>query len=94
VEGAISLMGTSEEEGEAVLSALEFKGLLKADLDQLSFVGDPVLADFLYWAFERGVLGKGTSQVAAAIVQARLSHMAPEPGQGGATHAASRSSRN
>ena len=83
VEGAISLMGASEEEGEAVLSALEFKGLLKADLDQLTFVGDPVLGDFLYWAFERGVLGKGTSQVAAAIVQARLSHTTPEPGQGG-----------
>ncbi|PWB65659.1 MAG: hypothetical protein C3F14_05230, partial [Deltaproteobacteria bacterium] len=83
VEGAISLMGASEEEGEAILSALEFKGLLKADLDQLTFVGDPVLADFLYWAFERGVLGKGASQVAAAIVQARLSHAAPEPGQGG-----------
>jgi len=42
-----------------------------------------VLGDFLYWAFERGVLGKGTSQVAAAIVQARLSHTAPEPGMGG-----------
>ena len=42
-----------------------------------------MLADFLYWAFERGVLGKGTSQVAAAIVQARLSRTEPEPGQGG-----------
>ena len=83
VEGAISLMGASEEEGEAILSALEFKGLLKTDLDQLTFLGDPVLADFLYWAFERGVLGKGTSQVAAAIVQARLSRTEPEPGQGG-----------
>ena len=83
MEGAISLMGTSEEEGEAILSALEFKGLLKADLDQLTFLGDPVLADFLYWAFERGVLGKGSSQVAAAIVQARLSRTTPEPGEGG-----------
>lgn len=82
VEGALSLMGTSQGEGEEILSVLEFKGLLKADLDQLTFVGDPVLADFLYWAFERGALGKGTSQVAAAIVQARLSHGAPEPGQG------------
>jgi serine/threonine-protein kinase RsbW len=82
VEGAVSLMGTSQEEGEEILSALEFKGLLKADLDQLTFVGDPVLADFLYWAFERGALGKGTSQVAAAIVQARLASGAPEPGQG------------
>ena len=76
-------MGASEEEGDAILSALEFKGLLKADLDQLTFVGDPVLADFLYWAYERGVLGKGTSQVAASIVQARLSRTAPERGQGG-----------
>ena len=46
----------------------QFEGALKGiginsdrDLDQLTFVGDPVLADFLYWAFERGVLGKGTS---------------------------------
>ncbi len=83
VEGALSLMGTSQEEGEAILSALEFKGLLKADLDQLTFVDDPVLTDFLYWAFERGLLGKGMSQVASAIVQARLSHAAPEPGQAG-----------
>jgi serine/threonine-protein kinase RsbW len=82
VEGAVSLMGVSQEEGEAILSALEFKGLLKADLDHLSFGGDPVLADFLYWAFERGVLGKGTSQAAAAIVQAHLSHAAPSSGQG------------
>ncbi len=82
MEGAVSLMGTSEEEGEAILSALEFKGLLKADLDQLTFVADPVLADFLFWAFERGVLGKGTSQVAATIVQARLSRSAPDTGQG------------
>ncbi|GAB4229146.1 MAG: hypothetical protein OHK0028_03170 [Deltaproteobacteria bacterium] len=82
VEGAISLMGVSQEEGEAILSALEFKGLLKADLDHLAFSGDPVLADFLYWAFERGVLGKGTSQVAAAVVQAHLSRGDPSPGRG------------
>jgi serine/threonine-protein kinase RsbW len=86
VEGALSLMGASPEEGEAVLSALEFKGLMKSDLEQLTFVEDPVLSDFLYWAFERGVLGKGVSQVAAAIVQARLHHTAPEIGQG-ADHA-------
>src|SRR3972149_4557767 len=86
VEGAISLMGVSQEEGEEILPPREFKGLLKAALEQLSFVGDPVLSDFLYWAFERGVLGKGTSQVAAAIVQAQLSHGSPEPGQG-ADHA-------
>jgi len=83
VEGALSLLGASEEEGEAILSAFEFKGLMKAELEQLTFVGDPVLADFLYWAYERGVLGKGGSQVAASIVQARLSQGAPEPGQGG-----------
>lgn len=82
VEGALSLMGTSQEEGEAVLSTLEFKGLLKADLEQLSFVDDPVLTDFLYWAYERGLLGKGVSQVASAIVQARISRAASEAGQG------------
>jgi len=81
VEGALSLMGASQEEGEAVLSAFEFKGLMKSDLEQLAFIGDPVLADFLFWAFERGVLGKGGSQVAASIVQARLSHVEPESGQ-------------
>ncbi|MEW6721287.1 MAG: ATP-binding protein [Thermodesulfobacteriota bacterium] len=73
VEGALSLMGSSAEEGEAILSTLEFKGLLKADLEHLSFVEDPVLTDFLYWAFERGLCGKGVSQVASAIVQSRLS---------------------
>jgi serine/threonine-protein kinase RsbW len=72
-EGALSLLGTSPEEGGEILSALEFKGLLKSDFEQLRFVGDPVLADFLYWAFERGVLGKSGSQVAAAIVQSKLS---------------------
>ncbi len=82
VEGAFSLMGTSAEEGEAILSTLEFKGLLKADLEQLTFVEDPVLADFLFWAFERGLLGKGGSQVAAAIVQARLANASAEAGQG------------
>ncbi len=86
VEGALSLMGASHEEGEAILSSLEFKGLMKTDLEQLSFVADPVLSDFLFWAFERGVLGKGASQVAAAIVQSRLSRATPEPGQG-ADHA-------
>ncbi|MGE5247150.1 MAG: ATP-binding protein, partial [Verrucomicrobiota bacterium] len=84
VEGALSLMGASQEEGEAILSAFEFKGLMKADLEHLSFVEDPVLADFLYWAFERGVLGKGASQVAAAIVQAHLHRAAPETGSGAA----------
>jgi serine/threonine-protein kinase RsbW len=73
-EGALSLLGTSADDGGEILSALEFKGLLKSDFEQLRFVGDPVLADFLYWAFERGVLGKSGSQVAAALVQAKLSH--------------------
>lgn len=82
VEGALSLMGTSQEEGEAVLATLEFTGLLKADLEQLSFVDDPVLADFLFWAYERGLLGKGVSQVASAIVQARISMAVSEAGQG------------
>jgi anti-sigma regulatory factor (Ser/Thr protein kinase) len=82
VEGALSLMGTAPEEGEEILSTLEFKGLLKADLEQLTFVDDPVLTDFLFWAFERGLLGKGVSQVAAAIVQSRLASAAAETGQG------------
>jgi serine/threonine-protein kinase RsbW len=83
VEGALSLLGAPQEEGEAILSALEFKGLMKADLEQLTFIGDPVLADFLYWAYERGVLGKGASQVMASIVQSRLSRAAPEAGADG-----------
>jgi serine/threonine-protein kinase RsbW len=81
-EGAFSLMGTSPEEGSEILSALEFKGLLKSDFEHIEFVRDPVLADFLFWAFERGVLGKNTSQVAASIVQAKISHDLQE-GSGG-----------
>ncbi len=77
-EGAFSLMGTSPDEGGEILSALEFKGLLKSDFEQIQFVRDPVLADFLFWAFERGVLGKHTSQVAASIVQAKISRGRPE----------------
>ena len=81
-EGALSLLGTSPEEGGEILSALEFKGLLKSDFEQLRFVGDPVLADFLYWAFERGVLGKSSSQVGAALVQAKLSRATAESTEG------------
>ncbi len=72
-EGAFSLLGTSPEEGSEILSALEFKGLLKSDFEHIQFVRDPVLSDFLFWAFERGVLGKNTSQVAASIVQSKIS---------------------
>lgn len=79
-EGALSLMGAPPEEGVAVLSALEFKGLIKSDFEHIDFVNDPVLTDFLYWAFERGVLGKSSSQAAAAIVQAKLSRTALEAG--------------
>ena len=81
-EGALSLLGTSPEEGGRILSALEFKGLLKSDFEQLRFVGDPVLADFLFWAFERGVLGKSASQVAASLVQAKLSRSGAEAPEG------------
>ncbi len=77
-EGAFSLMGTTPEEGTEILSALEFKGLLRSDFEHIRFVDDPVLADFLFWAFERGVLGKNTSQVAAGIVQAKISRGLPE----------------
>ncbi len=79
-EGALSLMGSPPEEGAEVLSTLEFKGLIKSDFEHLEFVNDPVLADFLYWAFERGVLGKSPSQAAAEIVQAKLSRTALEAG--------------
>ncbi|MGB3097209.1 MAG: ATP-binding protein [Candidatus Deferrimicrobiaceae bacterium] len=72
-EGAFSLLGTTPEEGGEILSALEFKGLLKSDFEHIEFIRDPVLSDFLFWAFERGVLGKNTSQVAASIVQAKIS---------------------
>ena len=82
VEGALSLLGTSPAEGGEILSSLEFKGLLKSDFEQLRFVNDPVLADFLYWAFERGVLGKTSSQVAASLVQAKLSRAALDPVEG------------
>ncbi|MGB3401024.1 MAG: ATP-binding protein [Candidatus Deferrimicrobiaceae bacterium] len=81
-EGAFSLMGTSPEEGSKILSALEFKGLLKSDFEHIEFVRDPVLSDFLFWAFERGVLGKNTSQVAASIVQAKISHDLQEGSRG------------
>jgi serine/threonine-protein kinase RsbW len=80
-EGAFSLMGTTPEEGNEILSALEFKGLLKSDFEQIQFIRDPVLADFLGWAFERGVLGKSTSQVTAGIVQAKISRAPREEGR-------------
>ncbi len=79
-EGAFSLMGTTPEEGNEILSALEFKGLLKSDFEHIQFVRDPVLADFLHWAFERGILGKNTSQVASGIVQAKISRAPLEEG--------------
>ncbi len=81
-EGALSLMGTSAEEGGEILAALEFKGLLKSDLDHIRFVADPVLADFLFWAYERGVQGTSPSQVASGIVQSKLSWAVPESGEG------------
>ncbi len=79
-EGALSLMGAPPEDGVDVLSTLEFKGLIKSDFEHIEFVDDPVLSDFLYWAFERGVLGKSPSQAAAAIVQAKLSRTAVATG--------------
>ncbi|MBI5575120.1 MAG: ATP-binding protein [Deltaproteobacteria bacterium] len=81
-DGALSLLGTSSEDGGRILSTLEFKGLAKSDFDQIRFSEDPVLADFLYWAFERGVAGMNSSQVAAAIVQAKLFLAAAEPAEG------------
>lgn len=81
-EGALALIGGGPEEGSAILSVLEFKGLLKSDFEYLRFVEDPVLIDFLFWAFERGMLGKSSSQVAAAIVQGKITGAALEAGWG------------
>ncbi len=82
-EGALSLLGTSPEEGNEILSSLEFKGLMKSDFEQLRFVNDPVLSDFLCWAFERGVLGRTSSQIAASLVQSKLARAAVEILEGG-----------
>ncbi len=79
-EGALSLIGVSPEEGTEILRILEFKGIVTSDFEQLRFIEDPVLSDFLYWAFERGILGKGSSQVAAAIVQSKVSRSALDRG--------------
>ena len=81
-EGALALIGGDAEEGSAILSVLEFKGLLKSDFEYLRFVEDPVLIDFLFWAFERGMLGKSSSQVAAAIVQGKIARAGLEAGWG------------
>jgi len=81
-EGALALIGGDPEEGNAILSVLEFKGLLKSDFEYLRFVEDPVLIDFLFWAFERGMLGKSSSQVAAAIVQGKIARAGLEAGWG------------
>jgi len=82
-DGAVSLMGVPAEEGGEILATLEFRGLVSSDYEHLDFVDDPVLADFLFWAFERGVLGKGSSQVAAALVQEKLARAgAAEAGRG------------
>lgn len=81
-EGAVALIGGDPGEGSRILSSLEFKGLLKSDFEYLRFVEDPVLADFLYWAFERGMLGKSSSQVAASIVQGKIARAGLEAGWG------------
>ncbi len=79
-EGALGLIGGDPSEGEEILSALEFKGLVKADYDMLSFLQDRVLSDFLFWAYERAVLKKPNDQVIARIVEKNLfrSHF-PQP---------------
>jgi len=81
-EGALSLIGGDPEEGNSILSVLEFKGLLKSDFEYLQFVEDPVLPDFLFWAFERGMLGRSSSQVASAIVQGKIARAGFEAGWG------------
>jgi len=79
-EGALSLIGGDPEEGTGILSVLEFKGLMKSDFEYLQFVEDPVLLDFLFWAFERGMLGRSSSQVASAIVQGKIARAGIEAG--------------
>lgn len=81
-EGALALIGGDPGEGNDILSVLEFKGLLKSDFEYLRFVEDPVLIDFLFWAFERGMLGKSSSQVAAAIVQGKIARVGREAESG------------
>ncbi|HEY5996165.1 MAG TPA: hypothetical protein VIU29_04050, partial [Candidatus Deferrimicrobiaceae bacterium] len=76
VEGAITLYGAEAREGEAVLEALEMKGIVRTELDHVEFLRDPVLEDFLLWGVERGAMGRTSSQVASGIVQMRLSREA------------------
>lgn len=76
IEGALTLYGASQAEGEEVLAALEMKGLLRTELEHIEFHRDPVLEDFLIWGVERGVMGRSGSQIASGIVQARLARSA------------------
>ncbi len=71
-EGTVGLVGGDAERGERIISALEFKGLVKSDFEHLSFVRDEILSDFLFWAYERGVLSKPNSQVVSQIVQKNI----------------------
>lgn len=71
-EGALGLIGGEPEDAEKILDALEFRGLLKTDFEKLSFVDDPVLRDFLFWAYERGIMGKHNTQIISLLVERNL----------------------
>ena len=71
-DGALGLIGGDVVEGEAILSALEFKGVAKCDYDVIRFIRDPVLSDFLFWAYERAVLRKPNDQVISQILEMKL----------------------
>lgn len=72
IEGAIGMIGGEPSVGEEIIDSLEFKGLLKSDFEHLSFVKDRVLSDFLFWAYERAVIGKSNNQIASQIVQKNI----------------------
>ncbi len=71
-EGTFGLVGGDPDKAEEIISALEFKGLVKSDFEHLTFVRDSVLSDFLFWAYERGVLSKPNDQVVSQIVQKNI----------------------
>ncbi len=71
-EGAVGLIGGNQEEADEILNSLEFKGIIKTDFERMSFVEDPVLKDFLFWAYERGIMGRHNSQIASQIVQKNI----------------------
>jgi len=82
VEGAISLMGASEEKGGRPLRP-RVQGAPEGRPRSTHVRRGSGAGRFPILGVRARRPRKGTSQVAAAIVQARLSHTAPEPGRGG-----------